>query len=76
MKKRFQYIFLMLQILVGSVCFPFPLGALTTGELIIENQSSDILKIVVFPIDAIFNGDKMYTLKSKLYDNWKLKVEN
>ncbi|MBK8980929.1 MAG: hypothetical protein IPM38_01090 [Ignavibacteria bacterium] len=37
----------------------------TTYELKIQNFSTDSLKIDVYPIGTIFNGDKLYSLKCK-----------
>ena len=45
MNKRFRYTILLVQFYVSLMCFPFPLSALTRGELIIVNNSSVTLNI-------------------------------
>ncbi|MBK8983303.1 MAG: hypothetical protein IPM38_13515 [Ignavibacteria bacterium] len=46
----------------------------TVGELIIENNSMDTISVSVYPIGAIFNANKSYSLESIFYQNQNRKI--
>jgi len=68
-KKIKLCIILILLIILGNIDFALSQDELILGEVRIKNHNlSDIIKIQVYPVGCVFNGDKEYKLRCRLPD--------